>query len=186
MSYYQKLYETPIIETPRLILRRYLKEDAADIVAMWSEKDMGAYTIFQGVHTIEDAVNSIFNHFTPNPGFYAIADKSSGKFMGSIDIMLRQGDKKAEFAYALSKEYWGKGYMTEALQALMTLCFDELDLNRVEARHLDGNVGSGKAMEKAGMKLEGIGKEELFLRDKFWDIYRYAVTKADWKHNHGM
>lgn len=48
--------------------------------------------------------------------------------------------------------------MTEALSAILQLCFDKLELNRVESTHYLGNEGSGKVMKKCGMQLEGIGR----------------------------
>jgi len=92
--------------------------------------------------------------------------------------------EKAGFGYALNRQYWGKGYMTEALSTLLKLCFEKLDLNRVESTHYIGNEGSGKVMIKCGMELEGVGKQEVKIKGIYHDVVHYGITKKLWLANH--
>ena len=66
--------------------------------------------------------------------------------------------------------------MTEALSAVLKLCFEKLKLNRVESTHYVGNEGSGKVMAKCGMKLEGVGKQEEKIKGVFRDVVHYGIT----------
>ena len=62
----------------------------------------------------------------------------------------------AEIAYALSREYWGKGLVTEAVKEVVKHGFEKMNLNRIYARCFVENIGSQKVLEKVGMKFEGI------------------------------
>ena len=70
--------------------------------------------------------------------------------------------------------------MTEALSAVLRLCFEKLELNRVEATHYAGNEGSGRVMAKCGMELEGVGKQGEKIKGIFRDIVHYGITKTHW------
>ena len=70
--------------------------------------------------------------------------------------------------------------MTEALSAVLMLCFEKLELNRVEAGHYVGNEGSGRVMEKCGMELEGIGRQYEKIKGVFRDDVFYGITRDRW------
>lgn len=70
--------------------------------------------------------------------------------------------------------------MTEALLTILSFCFENLELNRVEATHYVGNEGSGKVMEKCGMKQEGIGMKEVKIKGVFHDVVHYGIIKENW------
>ena len=183
MNYNEILYKTPVIETAHLILRRHREEDATEMLALWQDEEFKQYLIFPGIYTMEEAMDSIYNHFMPNPGFYVITEKGEDTYLGDIGLMIAKEHQRATFAYALNKKYWGKGYMTEALEACMTLCFKQLQLNRVQAQHFVGNTGSGKVMEKCGMRYEGTAYGQLFIRGSFVDVCHYGITKEEWRIN---
>jgi ribosomal-protein-alanine N-acetyltransferase len=71
--------------------------------------------------------------------------------------------------------------MTEVLSAIIKLCFEKLDLNRVEAFHYIGNEASGKVMQKCGMNFEGVSIQGVKIKGFFRDVARYGVTKGHWR-----
>ncbi|KAB3529405.1 GNAT family N-acetyltransferase [Alkaliphilus serpentinus] len=71
--------------------------------------------------------------------------------------------------------------MTEAVRILNEFSFDKLGLNRVQAIHMIGNVGSGRVMEKAGMKYEGLLRQYLYSKGKNYDVKMYSILKEDFK-----
>ena len=81
--------------------------------------------------------------------------------------------------YCMSRAFWGRGIMPEALKAVMAYLFDEVGLNRIAACHDANNPKSGRVMEKAGMKREGVlrqaGKNNMGICDEVW----YAAIKSD-------
>jgi len=79
----------------------------------------------------------------------------------------------------LNREYWNSGYMSEALKLILNLSFSKLELNRVESTNYLGNEGSGRVMEKCGMKYEGKGLREVKIKESFYDVIHYAILRED-------
>lgn len=63
---------------------------------------------------------------------------------------------------------------------MIAYAFDELNLNNVHARHLGGNVGSGRVMGKIGMKQEGIQRQHTWKNGAFQDIVEYGILKSEY------
>ena len=179
-NYNEVLYDNEMLVTTRLILRKFRKTDASDIFEYGSDAETLKYLDWGGVQTIDEALNSIVSYYWSRPGIFAIELKESKKCIGGIDLRLMPEHEKSGFGYVLNRKYWNKGYMTEALSAVLKLCFERLKLNRVEASYYVGNEGSGKVMMKCGMEFEGIGKQEVKNKGVFQDTVRYGITKKQW------
>ena len=76
---------------------------------------------------------------------------------------------------------WGHGYATEATRALLTLGFDQLKLHRIQARHFTRNPASGRVMQKAGMKLEGVHRAIFRRNGRFDDVGVYSILEQEWR-----
>ena len=180
-NYNEILYDNETLETPRLTLRKFKKEDAADLLEYGSDSETLKWLIWEGISTIEDATAAIVNYYWPrSPGFFAIELKKTGKCIGTIDLRMKPESEKAGFGYVLNRNYWGCGYMTEALRAVLALAFEKLQLNRVESCHYVGNEGSGKVMSKCGMVKEGVGRQQEKIKGVFQDCVHYGITREDW------
>ena len=176
---------TKRIETERLILRRYVMEDAEDMYNHWaSDPEVTKYLTWP-THPNVDITRMLIGDWTSKyeDGSYfnwVIELKSSRSAIGNISVVhLKEEIDAAEIGYCMSRTYWGQGIMPEALRAVMDYLFDEVGLNRVAACHDVNNPMSGRVMEKAGMKLEGIlrqaGRNNLGICDEVW----YAAIKDD-------
>ena len=174
------LHENYTIDAERIVLRRYKKEDASDVLEYGSDKETMKFLTWDGFATLEEANASIFDYYLSRSGIFAIELKESQKCIGCIDFRLEPEHEKASFGFVLNRQYWGKGYMTEALNAVLRLCFEKLELNRVEATHYVGNEGSGRVMAKCGMEKEGISKQQVKIKGVFHDVVHYGITKEDW------
>ncbi|MCL2564659.1 MAG: GNAT family N-acetyltransferase [Defluviitaleaceae bacterium] len=180
-NYKEILYDNEWLETERLILRKSKKSDASDIFEYASDEETVKYLAWEGAKTEDEALNGIINYHWANPGNWAIELKENQKCIGSIGITVVDSEnEKTEFGYVLNRSYWNKGYASEALSAVLKLCFEKLELNRVEAIHYVGNEGSGKVMEKCGMKFEGISKQGKKVKGIFRDIVHYGIIKEHW------
>ena len=84
-----------------------------------------------------------------------------------------------EVAYSLGKAYWNKGYMTEALKAVLVFGLKTVGINRIEAYHAINNPGSGKVLQKSGMRYEGRLRQKYKSHMGFEDCDMYAVLKSD-------
>lgn len=83
--------------------------------------------------------------------------------------------------YWIGKPFWGKGYITEALKAVLAFGFDKLQLNRIEAHHLDFNEASGAVLMKVGMRHEGILRKHVKKNGEFYDIVLFGLISQDYK-----
>ena len=179
-NYKEVLYDNETLATPNLVLRKFKKEDAADVFEFASDDETVLFLTWEKHKTIDEAKAAIVDYYWSRPGIFAIELKTNRKCIGCIDLRLEPEHEKASFGYVLNRQYWGKGYMTEALSAALTLCFEKLELNRVEATHYVGNESSGRVMAKCGMELEGVGKQEEKIKGVFRDSVHYGITKAHW------
>ncbi len=130
----------------------------------------------------EQSQSSIRDYYRSRPGIYALELKEEGKCIGCIDLRLEPTHEKAGFGYLLNRKYWNRGYMSEALGAILNLCFGPLGLRRVEGTHYAGNEGSGKVMQKCGMLYEGTGRKEVKERGIFWDLVHYGILAEDYQN----
>jgi ribosomal-protein-alanine N-acetyltransferase len=179
-NYKEILYDNERLKSERIILRKFVKNDASDVFEYGSDAETLKYLDWNGVHTQNEALAIIIDYYWSRPCIFAIELKENHKCIGCIDLRLDPTHEKASFGYVLNRQYWRKGHMTEALSTVLRLCFEKLELNRVESKHYIGNEGSGKVMEKCGMNLEGIGRQENKIKGVFYDVAHYGITKELW------
>ena len=176
---------TQTIETDRLVLRRFRSEDAEDMYENWASDPEVTRFLTWPTHSDVDVSKAVLADWIPkykDGGFFnwAMEYKDTGKVIGNISVVrLIESINAAEMGYCMSRAYWGQGLMPEALKAVMDYLFDVVGLNRVAACHDANNPKSGRVMDKAGMKLEGIlraaGKNNLGICDDVW----HAMIRSD-------
>lgn len=176
------------IQTERLNLRPFTLEDACDVQKICDSQDIYATTAnLPHPYTIECAQGWISCHkanFENNAHYeLAITDKSSGKLIGCVGLSNDKKNKNGEIGYWIDKQYWNRGYCTEAVNALIDYAFKKMDYIRVFARHFSINPASGRVMRKAGMSKEGYQKQAINKNGKFLDIELYAIIKDEWSEN---
>lgn len=88
--------------------------------------------------------------------FLLITNKETREAMGSTSTFIDVKNRKAEFGYWLGKDFWGKGYATEASWAILDFCFNTLGLNRMEGYHLARNANSANVLKRLGFIPEGV------------------------------
>jgi RimJ/RimL family protein N-acetyltransferase len=158
------------LQTSRLILRQLNEDDLDNLVTLDSDPEVMRF-INGGIAISRKAIAENFLPYVMSYdnqdelGFWAIIEKSSQEFIGWIflrpeaDFKLLQqlnlADSEAiELGYRIRKLSWGKGYTTEASQALVNRCFTESKINKINAWALAENKASVRVMEKAGLKLQ--------------------------------
>ncbi len=82
--------------------------------------------------------------------------------------------KSCFLGYKLSEGHCGRGYMTEAIEKIVEIAFQDLKLHRIEADIMPQNLKSIKIVEKLGFKKEGLSEEFSKINDKWEDHYRFA------------
>jgi ribosomal-protein-alanine N-acetyltransferase len=175
---------TPQLETERLILRRLNPGDAVDMFEYASDDEVTKYVIWDTHRTIEDSMGFIQYTMDRYPkdeaGDWGIFLKENGKLVGTTGFAwCDMKNRRAEIGYVLARPYWGRGIMPEAVRRIIRFAFEEMGLNRIECCHFLPNEKSGRVMQKVGMSLEGIARERVFAKGRFWDIKQYAILRSD-------
>lgn len=176
---------TPVLETERLVLRKLALSDAEDVFEYAKNPEVSKYLTWDAHTSIDDTLtylNFVLGGYANGKtGNWAIVDKEENKVIGAISFV--QFDKQnsyGEIGYTLSYDYWNKGIMTEALKRVIRFSFEDMKINRVQALHFVENPASGRVMQKANMSYEGLLKQRLYAKEKFWDSKQYAIVKDDW------
>jgi ribosomal-protein-alanine N-acetyltransferase len=176
------------VRTARLILRDLVSEDKPFIQRMAREPAITRYQSWLRLDT-EEAVqqwveNVVFhNRQQPRDAYnLIIREAGAGHAIGWIgwghSDVPQYGDYS--FGYALLPSYWGRGYMTEALQAGLAFLFGTLGAHAVTDCCESGNVGSRRVMEKAGMRLATQWTEETDSGDTV-EYLRFVIQAAEWR-----
>ena len=176
---------TRTLETHRLILRRFRIEDAEDMFNNWASDPEVTKFLTWPTHQNIDVTRWVLNDWIPryeDGGYFnwAIEWKETGRVIGGIAVVrLEEAIGEAEIGYNLGRAFWGKGIMPEALRAVMDYLFDTAGVNRICAGHDVNNPKSGRVMEKAGMKKEGIRRGGGINNQGICDVACYALLRND-------
>lgn len=174
---------TQPIKTERLLLRKILPEDAERVFQWMSDPEVCKYERWSPHPSIEFTRGYIIEVFDEYKSdlTYQWGIQFGDDLIGSVCIVnVSNYDQKATLGYCLAKEYWSKGYTTEAVKAVIDYIFLEIGLNRIEASHSVNNIASGRVLEKVGMVLEGYAKDYYFCNSGFQDSKLWAITKKDY------
>lgn len=178
---------TQTIETPRLILRQAVMEDAVPMFNNWaSDPEVTKFLTwptYQKVDTAHSILEMWINAYE-KANFYQwmIELKEIHEPIGSISVVhLRDDIAQAEIGYCIGQRWWHKGIMTEALEAVINYLFAEAGMNRIEAKHDPNNPHSGGVMKKCGMKYEGTSRASDRNNQGICDTAHYAILRSEWE-----
>lgn len=147
----------PIIETERLILRNFKVGDKNEYFNYHTAADVTQYYDWKP-DTMADAENDIKLIISDYEKLdriqWAITAKDSDTLIGDCGIMAE--GLKGEINYMLSRGYWGTGIMTEALGAVISFCFNETSLQRIQALSHPENQTSEKLLKRLAFSKEGL------------------------------
>lgn len=176
---------TQRLETERLILRKFVIEDASAMYKNWaSDNDVTKYLIWQ-THSSPEITEGIIKEWVnsyADDKFYqwAIELKEIEEPVGSISVVHMNEDiSMVHVGYCIGKAWWNKGITSEALKAVMDFLFDTVEVNRIESRHDTQNINSGKVMKKCGMKYEGTLRSSDRNNQGICDASYYGILRSE-------
>lgn len=150
-----------IIETPRLRLRPWRMEDLQDFYDYAKNPDVGPWAGWKPHESLEES-KEILSRWVAGKedGFeLALELKGAGKVIGSLGVMSDGHRSEIEscksIGYVLGKDYWGRGLMTEAVNAVMDYAFRVMKLRLLTITHFTINQRSKRVIEKCGFVYEG-------------------------------
>jgi len=195
-----------LLETERLILRRFQAEDLDHIYKLDNDPEVMRY-INAGIPTPREVIaEQIFPGFVeyddnyPGFGFWVVEEKEAGQFLGWISLRpMGSEPDEVTLGFRLRKVSWGRGIAAEGAQALIKKGFTEMGVRRVVATTYEKNLASQRVLEKLGMQLgrqfrytpEDILKSDTHYNDSLevWDGYdlEFGLDKTDWerRNRHG-
>lgn len=155
---------TKQLETDRLILRKFNNNDYIKMYENWaSDESVTKYVSFEPHKDYEETkqiVNEWIKEYDNGSYNWVIELKDNHEIIGNISVIeISKKHNNCELGYVLGSKFWGQGYGTEALKSVLDYLVGECDFHLVEAKHHASNPASGRVMEKAGMKKDGVLRE---------------------------
>ena len=149
-----------MIETKRLILRKFTLEDAEGYFRLNSNREVTRFTGDKPFGSIADAVQVLLNaplrdYEVHGFGRLACVDKASGELIGFSGLKYLPEMDEVDLGYRFLPECWGRGYATESSVAVMDYGLETLGLKRIIGVVEPDNVASVKVLQKVGMRHEG-------------------------------
>ena len=179
-----KLPTFPVLTTNRLVLRQLRPTDAEQVFAMRSDPLVMKHvnrplaTAIEEAVALVDLINSMVD--ANDAVQWAITVKGDDTFIGLIGFWrIVKEHHYGELGYMLVREQWGKGYITEAIRALVPFGFNTLGLHRIEAITRPENAASIRALEKNGFVREAHFKENIFWNGVFHDSLHFGRLAGD-------
>ena len=156
-----------ILETDRLILRHQTLTDLDSLYALYCDPEMIRY-IPDAPKNYEETRSELEWHMHGHPrrpelGLWTTIEKATNSYLGRCGLLpwSIDGQEEVEVAYSIAREYWGRGFGTEAAQAILEYGFENLKLSRLVCLIDSENIASIKVAEKIGMVYEKACEDEM-------------------------
>lgn len=173
------------LETSRLRLRQWTLSDVEDLYEYAKNPIVGPRAGWPP-HSSREVSKSIIETFIEEKDVYAIELKENGKVIGSIGVHNRCPDeslkhlKQREIGYVLNPDYWGQGYMPEAVAVVKNYCMTTLNLDILWCGHFVDNDNSKRVIEKNDFVYKFTKETKLpLMNDKKEQTMFYAIEKQD-------
>lgn len=176
---------TQPLRTRRLLLRRFTVDDAEVMYQGWASDPRVTRFLNWAPHADVAETRRILEDWVRDyeiPIFYNWAIEYKGRPVGSIsahDQVL--WTNHCEVGYCIAHHCWGRGIVTETLQAVLEELFLRVGIHKVYAQHNQHNPASGRVMQKCGMVLEGRFREHYPMPEGNADALYYGILDRDFK-----
>jgi len=174
----------PVRRTKRLLLRPFKMSDAPMVKKLVGNKAIAATTASiphpYPDGAAEEWIKTHKESFQNDSAVtFAITLRHNQQLIGSIGLKIDNDSQRAELGYLIGKEYWNKGYCTEAANAVLKYAFIKKGLNRIYAHHFSDNPASGAVMSKIGMTYEDTLRQHFKKYGVFKDLDIYGILKSE-------
>ena len=148
-----------MLETERLILRRWEDSDAEEMYKYASDPDVGPIAGWPPHQSVEESLDVIRNVLNGKEA-YALCLKEDGKAIGAIELKLNghndlsDRDDECELGYWIGKPFWGQGLMPEAVMEMLRHAFEDCGMQKVWVGYYEGNTKSKRVQEKCRFRYQ--------------------------------
>jgi [ribosomal protein S5]-alanine N-acetyltransferase len=173
----------PVLHTDRLDLVEIKQIHLRDLYKLFGDENVTRFYNLLPLANEQDAQKSIDwfqSRFKDKSGIrWGIALKGQQNIIGTVGFNNFTKGHRANIGYDLQTAHWNKGYISEALKTVIDFGFNVLEINRIEAEVMQGNVISEKVLDKLKFKNEGVLREWMFWNGKHHDMTMFSLLKAD-------
>lgn len=176
----------PTLYTERLSLRAMHPIDAEDMYDYAKRPEVTKYLLWREHEDIgftRDYLNYVGQRYALGDFFdWAIIDRESHRMIGTCGFTrIDTVNNSAEIGYVLNPDFHHKGYATEAVNRIIAFGFEELSLNRIEARFMQGNEPSKRLMERVGMSFEGYFRDAVYAKGKHRTVGVCSILRLEYE-----
>lgn len=178
------------LETERLVLKKWTtsEEDIRGLYEFAKNPNVGPNAGWKPHADLDESKMIIEEIFMPYD-VWSIREKETGRVIGNIGLepdRRREDVNSRELGYSLAEDCWGKGYMTEAANAVIDYAFEDLDLVVMGICTGPENKRSQRVIEKCGFKFEGVQRRGYHIFTGFdRDNLVYSMLREEWEEMHG-
>ena len=175
----------PQLETERLILRRMLVSDAEDMFDYAHRSDVTRHLTWDphpDIQYTREYLAYISAHYAAGDFFdWAVVERASGRMIGTCGFTRFHCEADcAEIGYVLHPSFWGRGIATEAVREVIRFGFQRLEVNRIEAKFMEGNEASRRVMEKNGMTFEGMLRQSMYIKGDYRNVGICSILRSEY------
>jgi [ribosomal protein S5]-alanine N-acetyltransferase len=178
----------PVITTPRIVLRWLSEDDVDGLYDVFSDPQVMRYWS-SGPLPNREAAAALQREIADSNEKetmikWGLALRDSNLVIGTTTLFnLSLDNGRAEIGYAMASAHWGKGYMNEALNALVSHAFEVMDLRRLEADVDPRNAASIRTLERLGFQREGFLRERWHVCGEIQDAFFYGLLRREWRQD---
>jgi [ribosomal protein S5]-alanine N-acetyltransferase len=175
----------PILEAKRVRLRPMVESDIDALFAIFSNPEVMRYWSFTPLTTRDEAaalLSDTHERFKAHSLLkWGVALRETDALIGTATLInFDFTNHRAEIGYVLGRAFWGNGYISEALHALLDFAFAELEMHRIEADVDPRNAASIRTLERLGFQREGYLRERWQVGGEIQDALFYGLLRPEW------
>jgi RimJ/RimL family protein N-acetyltransferase len=174
----------PTLDAGRVRLRWLTSLDAPQLLAIFGDPEVVRYWGFAALPDLDAAtalVAEIHSAFRAGTLLEWGVETTGGELVGTCCLArLDRANRRAELGYALGRAYWGRGYMSDALLAVIDFAFGTLRLQRVYADTDPRNARSIRSLQRLGFQREGCLREHYLVQGEPQDAVVYGLLRSEW------
>jgi ribosomal-protein-alanine N-acetyltransferase len=174
----------PRLTTRRLALREILETDAADVLVCWGDPEVQKYNAeplrdLDAAHAFIGEVHA--RYAARKEVMWAVTLREREGVLGFVDLHeWNRYHRRAEIGYSLARAWWGQGFASEYVQAVIGFGFKHMNLHRIEALTIADNLRSVRMLERLGFRREGTRREYSWEDDgTFHDSAVYGLLEQE-------
>lgn len=178
---------TQMIETERLILRRFEYADAEAMLRYWAadKKVQSLYSepVYSTLEEVKGLLDKYIGAYERNNCYrWAVIEKTYGECIGQIAYFLVDSKNHfAEIEYCIGSQFQCRGYATEATKAVVKFGFDSMNLHKVQICTKTINAPSKRVIEKCGFTYEGTLRDYFFMDGEYIGRHYFSMLRNEYE-----